>query len=109
MDGSTWFRFVGSAGSALPTRPRSLNNNAPCGASNVAWMKGSHPRVSDGIESRTICFSANGQQCFSDGFVKHQFNINVATCREGNEQSFYVYQLKKPKDCKWGGFGYCAE
>lgn len=109
MDGLNWFRFVGSAGSTIPTRPRSLNNNAPCGASNVAWIKGSHPSMLEGVVSRTICFSANGQQCFSDGFVLHKFSINVAICEEGNDQFFYVYQLRKPKDCTWGDFGYCAE
>ena len=109
MDGSTWFRFVGSAGSVLPTRPRSVNNNAPCGASNVGWMKGRHPSESDGIVSRTVCFSANAQQCFSDGFVDFKYSTNVAACKEQDGQLFYVYQLKKPTNCDWGGFGYCAE
>ena len=108
MDGATWFRFVGSAGSALPTRPRSLYQNAPCGAAIVAFMKGRHPTALEGIVSRTICFSWNAQECFWDGFVNHKFTTNVAACEENGSQ-FYVYQLRKPKNCDWGGFGYCAE
>ena len=108
MDGSTWFRFYGEAGSKLPTTPKS-KYKAPCGAEFVAWIKGDHPKASDGIVTRTICFSGHGVGCFWDGSVTHQFDIQIAACDEQHGNRFFIYQLKSPKNCDYGGFGYCAE
>ena len=109
MDGSNWFRFDGEAGRNLPTTPVSMYTDAKCGTQSAAWMNGKHPQPSDGIVIRTICFSGAFMRCFSMGFDNHMFNIKVAACNEKNGDQFFVYQLKKPINCDWFEFGYCAE
>ena len=108
MNGLNWFRFSGEAGSNLPTTPRS-KDNAPCGAQFVAWIKGDHPQPNEGIVTRTICFSGHGVGCFWDGFYKHEFDIQIVACEEKTGNIFFLYQLKRPINCDFGGFGYCAE
>ena len=103
INGNTWFRFVSPSGTKLPAspNPRSLNGETPCGTHRIAWMTTPHPTILDGIVLRDICFAWSGKQCDFGG----NFSISVAACPASDQETFYIYQLKKPTSCR---NAYCA-
>ena len=100
MDGSTWFRFVGAAGTRLQTAPNALSmkGKLPCKTHGVSWINGSHPIVSEGVVSREICYAYGGKECWHFT-LKH--DMNIAACAQIDGNVFYVYQLKNPNGCKY--------
>ncbi|CAH3175999.1 unnamed protein product [Porites lobata] len=84
--GPGWFRFVGSAGTRMPT---SCPPTGRCGTSAPGWLNGGHPTVADGQVSRQVCFHWNGNCCL------WSTNIKVRNCG-----SYYVYYLSgTPSGC----------
>ena len=105
FDGSTWFRFIGAAGTRLQTAPNALSmqRKLPCKTHGVSWINGSHPLVSEGVVSRQICYAYNGVQCWGSTLTH---DMNIAACAQNDGNIFYVYQLTNPKSCE---HAYCAE
>lgn len=89
-----WYRFEGAAGTRMPTSCMPSGNR--CGTHVIGWLTNGHPRVADGRVKKQVCFSYNGQCCFSN-FSK---NIYVTNCG-----SYYVYQLVRPGNCY---YRYCG-
>ena len=78
-----WFRFQGDAGTKMPI------NCVPyrmCGTVLPGWLSGSHPTETEGIVSRTVCFTDREICC------KHSVSIKVRNCG-----SHYVYNLPKTR------------
>ena len=105
MDGSTWFRFLGAAGTMLQTSPNALSmqKKLPCKTHGVSWINGTHPMVSERIVTRSICYAYHGKESWSN-IMTH--DMNIAACVENDRDIFYVYQLKRPAHCS---YAYCAE
>ena len=74
-----WYRFVGAAGTKMPTIRVPANR---CGANWSGWLDGAHPIVEDGEFSRTVRFSNRPTGC------KYSIEILVKNCG-----SFYIYKL----------------
>lgn len=89
-----WYRFEAAAGTRMPTSCMPSGNR--CGTHVIGWLTNGHPRVADGRVKKQVCFSYNGQCCFSN-FSK---NIYVTNCG-----SYYVYQLVRPGNCY---YRYCG-
>ena len=102
IDGNTWFRFVEPAGTKLPIGPnaRSKKRETPCGTHFTAYLKGSHPTISDGVVSRLRCY------VFGKWIDYLCTNIDVAACPNYQQEIFYIYKLKQINACH---YGYCAE
>ena len=104
FSGSTWYRFVGSAGKRLPTspNPKSLKGQSACGTHGTAFIQPAHPTVEDGVVSRKVCFvwSTNGGGCYMNK------TIDVLACRESNGDVYHIYKLKPPTKCS---YAYCAQ
>jgi uromodulin len=91
-----WYRFGGHAGTQLSTTcvPRNRNGNKLiCRAHVVSWLNGTHPSVSDGKVTRTVCFSWS--KCCS-----WKKDIEVLNCG-----FFYIYKLVSIRVCY---FRYCG-
>ena len=90
-----WYRFASDAGGEMPTTTPKKHS---CGTIIPIWMNGSHPSVEEGVVNRTACAVAP----FLDipCYPKYTMIIKVRNC-----SGFYIYQLKKPKDCF---LAYCA-
>ena len=80
-----WYRFVGAAGTKMPT---SLVPSYRCGTVYSGWLNGSHPSVEDGEVDRRVCFSDYRNHC--RGTTK----IGVRNCG-----SYYIYKLRQPSLC----------
>ncbi|XP_048583935.1 uromodulin [Nematostella vectensis] len=78
-----WYRITGEAGYAIPTSCPRVDY---CGTNYPGWLQGSHPSVSDGIVSRTVCFTAGPSSC-----CNWNENIRILNCGD-----FYVYELNYP-------------
>ena len=80
-----WYRFVGDAGTKMPTTPVPRNR---CGTAKSGWLKTAHPSVEDGIVRRKVCFSSISTNCkdFRLIFVK-------------NCGLYYVYELLALSSC----------
>lgn len=107
MNGNNWFRFVGAAGTKLQTipNPLSLKNQHACHTHGVAWLKGNHPTISEGIVLREICFAYHGLECYTAQW-QITYPTNVIACESSRGNFYYVYQLRSPVDCT---YAYCAE
>lgn len=81
-----WYRFTGMAGDAMPTFCISENY---CGTHAPLWLRGSHPRVQDGVVGVTVCASFNGDCCHWNA------SAEVKACPGG----YFVYRLPKPSVC----------
>ena len=82
---SGWYRFVGAAGTKMPTR------RVPpyrCGTDWSGWLNGAHPTVEDGKVHRTVCFSSRLSGC------EYSIIIYVKNC-----SSYYIYYLVRPWFC----------
>ena len=80
-----WHRFVGDAGTKMPTQCVPDNR---CGTVFSGWLKGGHPTLADGEVSSDVCFNRQGDCC------KESKKIKVKDCG-----SYYIYQLQKPPRC----------
>ena len=78
-----WFRFQGDAGTKMPT---SCVPGSRCGTVLPGWLNGNHPTETEGVVSRTVCFT-HGEKCCKDTVF-----IKVRNCG-----SYYVYNLLKTK------------
>ncbi|XP_068725844.1 oncoprotein-induced transcript 3 protein-like [Montipora capricornis] len=73
-----WYRFVGAAGSKMPTSCVPANK---CGSHATGWLSGDHPTVQEGIVTRKVCFSY--WSC-----CNWSINIQVRNCGD-----FYIYKI----------------
>ena len=75
--GPAWFRFLGDAGTKMPT---SAVPETRCGTDAPGWLNGAHPTVSDGVVIGQVCFHYYGNICH------WSINIQVRNCGE-----YFVY------------------
>jgi len=78
-----WYRFLPPAGVQMAS---SCVPSKKCATSVTGWLK-SHPKMTDGIVSGTVCYSW-------DVCCQWSQNIRVRNCG-----SFYVYDLKPTISC----------
>ncbi|XP_078357489.1 uncharacterized protein LOC144642401 isoform X1 [Oculina patagonica] len=81
-----WYRFTGMAGDRMPDQ---CVPSYRCGTHAPGWLRGVHPLVSEGVVSRTVCYSWRGKCC------SWRSTISVRNCG-----SFYVYKLQRAPKCK---------
>lgn len=81
-----WYRFMGLAGNRMP---ETCVSSYHCGTHAPGWLRGVHPDVSEGVVSRTVCFTWRNKCC------SWRSTILVRNC--GN---FYVYKLQRAPKCK---------
>ena len=81
-----WYRFMGLAGDRMP---ETCVSSYHCGTHAPGWLRGGHPDVSEGVVSRTVCFTWRNKCC------SWRSTILVRNC--GN---FYVYKLQRAPKCK---------
>ena len=74
-----WYRFVGDAGSKMPTTRVSAYR---CGTNWSGWLDGAHPTLEDGEIRRMVCFSDRSTGC------KYSVKISVKNCG-----SYFIYKL----------------
>ena len=60
-----------------------------CGTHAPGWLLGAHPEMSDGVVTRTVCFSWRNKCC------RWRSQISVRNCGD-----FYVYKLQRAPKCK---------
>ena len=76
-----WYRFQGAAGDRMPDK---CVLKYRCGTKRPVWLNGSHPTVTEGVVTRTVCYSGSRTCCFSSNIIK------VKNC-----SSYYVYELQR--------------
>lgn len=81
-----WYRFTGMAGDRMPDQ---CVPSYRCGTHASGWLRGVHPLVSEGVVSRTVCYSWRGKCC------SWRSTISVRNCGD-----FYVYKLQRAPKCK---------
>ncbi|PFX27882.1 Pancreatic secretory granule membrane major glycoprotein GP2 [Stylophora pistillata] len=86
-----WYRFTGLAGDKMSHQCVSPYH---CGTHAPGWLLGAHPEVSDGVVTRTVCFSWRNKCC------RWRSQISVRNCGD-----FYVYKLQRAPKCK---LRYCS-
>ncbi|WAS97664.1 DUF4215 domain-containing protein [Nannocystis punicea] len=80
-----WSRFVGSAGSRMPTvAPPQFS----CGTHAPGWLNGTEPAPADGVVAREVCFHWEGESC--------HFKVPIAVQNCG---PFVMYRLPTPPTC----------
>ncbi|EDO41045.1 predicted protein [Nematostella vectensis] len=85
LPGNLWYRFLGAAGNAMPTRCVPVKR---CGTHAPGWMVGSHPSLRYSLVTRKVCYHWSGSCCRWSNYIK------VRNCG-----GFYVYQLPKTPNC----------
>ena len=80
-----WHRFVGDAGTKMPTQ---CVPGFRCGAALSGWLKDGHPTLANGEVSSAVCFTRGGDCC------KKSIDINVKDCG-----SYFIYKLQKVPAC----------
>ena len=94
-----WYRFSSKAGREIPTKKPEPDR---CGTALPIYINGSNPTVEEGIVDRTACAAFPLDPCYNP------FTIKVRNC-----SGFYIYQLRKPTECKSaycaGKLNYCEE
>ena len=91
-----WYRFTGLSGAQMPTV---CVPEFSCGTKHPVWMKGTHPRLNQGITSARACVSATDHCCLMS------MSLRVKQCKINNE-SFFVYSLKAPLSDR---MAYCVQ
>ena len=76
-----WYRFQGAAGDRMPDK---CVLKYRCGTEDPGWLNGSHPTVTEGVVTRTVCYSYCSDRCFARNIIK------VKNC-----SSYYVYELQR--------------
>ena len=77
-----WYRFQGAAGDRMLDKCVPMNR---CGTGHPGWLNGTHPTVTEGVVTRTVCYSYYDDCCLDRNFIK------VKNC-----SSYYVYELPIP-------------
>ena len=86
-----WYRFQGAAGDRMPDK---CVLNYRCGTLVPGWLNGIHPTVTEGVVTRTVCYTLNSDCCSFINVIK------VKNC-----SSYYVYELQRTLDSL---FRYCG-
>ncbi|XP_069841008.1 uromodulin-like [Dendropsophus ebraccatus] len=81
-----WYRFIGSGGVRMP---ESCTPKYTCGTAASMWLMGTHPIVSDGIVTRTVCAS------WFWGCCAWSTTVQIKACSAG----YHVYRLNGTPDC----------
>ena len=81
---SGWYRFMGKAGDRMVDYPPTTASGNRCAAFMPGYLSGKHPRGSDGIVSRTVCFAYSASPCWTSTAIQ------VKNC--GN---YFVYKLNR--------------
>ena len=76
-----WYRFQGAAGDRMPDK---CVLKYRCGTVYPIWLNGTHPTVTEGVVTRTVCYSGYICCCLYSNIIK------VKNC-----SSYYVYELQK--------------
>ncbi|PVD18268.1 hypothetical protein C0Q70_20817 [Pomacea canaliculata] len=76
------------------------NTRVQCGTSVPIWLKGTHPSVSDGIQTRQACANFETEDTSHIPCCAQAINIGVKNCN-----GFFVYFLHPPPICP---VAYCA-
>ena len=76
-----WYRFQGAAGDRMPDKCVLMYR---CGTEYPGWLNGSHPTVTEGMVTRTVCYSDYSDCCLGINIIK------VKNC-----SSYYVYELQR--------------
>ena len=79
-----WYRFQGAAGDQMPDKCVLWHR---CGTTYPGWLSGSHPTVTEGEVTRTVCYGADSDCCWDWILIK------VKNC-----SSYYVYELPRIRD-----------
>ena len=69
--------------------PETCVSSYHCGTHAPGWLRGAHPDVSEGVVSRTVCFTWRNNCC------SWRSTILVRNCGD-----FYVYKLQRAPKCK---------
>ena len=80
-----WYRFTTPLSTQIP---ETCVSKRFCGTHAPGWMSGTHPLVSQGIVTRTVCYHWWSSCC------QWSNTIRVRNCG-----SFYVYYLQSPPAC----------
>ena len=70
-----------------------------CNTIAPGWLNGAHPKVTDGIVTREVCFGTDAGQCCVRGW---EIPIKVRNCRE-----YFVYYLHSTPN-PGGSLRYCG-
>lgn len=89
--GPGWYRFVGAAGTRMPT---SAPAPYSCGTHAAGWLDGAHPTEAEGVVDRQVCWSWVEGPCWQVG------SIQVVDCGD-----HYLYNLTVPLACS---YRYCG-
>ena len=92
-DGS-WYRFKSVAGDKMPEFNPGIKH---CGTYVPIWMNGNHPTKLGEAVKRIACAAIPSRRPAGCG---RKFDIKVINCG-----GFFLYQLKKPEDCR---LAYCS-
>ncbi len=91
---SGWYRlFLNGVSAHIPDTCVASDR---CGTNIALWIRGGHPRVTDGVVTRDVCGYAGSYCCYYGSYP-----IKVKAC-PGN---YYVYDLVTPTVCN---SAYCA-
>ncbi len=91
---SGWYRlFINGVSAHIPDTCVAYGC---CGTNIALWIRGGHPRVTDGVVTRDVCGYAGSYCCYFGSYP-----IKVKAC-PGN---YYVYELVSPTLCD---SAYCA-
>ena len=86
------------------------SSKKPCGTHRVAWMFETLPSAGEPVKNVTIHWSegywnvASGEY-LGDNMYGASKPASVVACRDGKENTFYIYYLVPPKSCN---HAYCA-
>ncbi|KAI8520701.1 Mucin-4 [Branchiostoma belcheri] len=85
-----WYRFMGEAGTAMPTEPPPSSHR--CGSDAPVWLNGTNPAYEDGVVERQVCARVSGNIC------RWKWKIHVKACPGG----YLIYKLPpiKLKRCR---------
>ena len=83
-----WYRFVGAAGTKMPTRRVPENR---CGTVRSSWLDGEHPTVEHDEVHRRVCFRNRGAEA---PYCKYSRRISVKNCGP-----YYIYKLYDAPKC----------
>ncbi|XP_078095408.1 uncharacterized protein LOC144510056 [Mustelus asterias] len=86
-----WYRFQSFGGWQIP---ETKVTEGHCSTKATGWLEGSHPTMEQGIVTRTVCFSWNGNPC------NWVHEIKIKNCN-----SYFVYELKSLHKCA----AYCTD
>ena len=80
-----WYRFGGRAGTHMST---SCPYHEHCSANHAGFLNSDHPKLHEGIVTRSVCFRNGGHCCYWGDTIK------VLNCG-----MYYVYKLHRQTHC----------